>query len=112
MKILRRGNSVVPPIILLSAVLSILALGRAEETGYEGKELPDKGDSECLSLAERYEMFLNGQGDPAAWLTFCDRDPDPAPPTVVAENGIALQFYASLPAFSSDFGMSNNAICF
>jgi len=103
---LRRSFVVTVPILILAFLVCLTSMSRAEETGYEGKELPDKGDSECPSLAERYEMFLTGEGDPTAWLTFCDRDPDPAPPEVLAENGIVLQFFASLPAFSSDFGKS------
>jgi len=92
-------------LFLQTLLLIVRAADDDEETGYEGKELPEKGDSECPSLAERYEM-LNGKGDPTAWLTFCDTD-DSTPPAVVEENGIVLQFFASLPAFSSAFGKSS-----
>ena len=66
-------------------------------------ELPEKGDGECLSLAERNELFRNGE-DPSVWLYPCETEDDDTIEVEVTENGFALQLFSSLPAFGSDYG--------
>lgn len=85
---------------ILSTIFSSQAFG---QVGSDGKVLPAKGDSNCPSLAERYNEFMNNK-TPSVWYNPCNEIP--APPLEVPDNGIVLQIFLSLPAFGEELGTS------
>jgi len=76
---------------------------RAEDDGLD--DLPPKGDPECLSLAERWDSFINGDGNDF-WLTSCEGEDDDEDDgaTEVPAHGFTLELFSSLPAFGPDYG--------
>lgn len=76
--------------------------------GDDGKDAPEKGDLQCPSLADRYNDYMLN-GDATEWLTLCQGETtdNSVPDLVVPDNGIVLEFYASLPAFTDNLGTSN-----
>ena len=86
--------------------LAILVTSQAQgQDGSDGKVLPAKGDSNCPSLAERYNDFMNNK-TPSVWYNPCNEIS--APPLEVPANGIVLQVFLSLPAFGEELGTWQN----
>lgn len=93
--------------LLVSILLPLIVVTGAPDDGALAmKDTPQKGDTKCPSLADRYDEYKKG-ADTSAWLYPCQETPfSAAYPEEVPANGIVLDFFASLPAFSPDFGMS------
>ena len=101
----RRRHSIILVAIWLWVANNFLILpSRAEDDGLD--DLPPKGDPECLSLAERWDSFINGDGNDF-WLTSCEGeegdDSDDGASELPA-HGFTLEIYSSLPAFGPDYG--------
>jgi hypothetical protein len=88
------------------------------ESGLDGKDIPEKGDSKCPSLADRYTYFQNAthQNEDTAdvWLLPCEEtgtytntnNGSPEPILNVQDlpsHAIVLSIYAALPAYADDF---------
>jgi hypothetical protein len=84
-------------------VVSTAVTTSAQSNGFDGKDLPEKGDVKCQSLADRYNNFKDG-GDASVWLSPCEEGAAMDDPSEeLPPNGIILQLFASLPAFSGGF---------
>ena len=98
-----------PLVLFLVSTIIITRADAQVEDGFAGKVLPEKGDTKCPSLADRFDNYKNG-ADSSVWLYPCQDTPDSdAPPEKVPAHGIALEVFAALPAFAPDLGTSSPA---
>lgn len=93
-------------LVLVSAVTLFgndhIVLAQQNETGLSGKDIPEKGDTKCPSLADRYNSFKNNAVD--TWLLPCEEDTVQNIDTEsLPDHAIVLTVYTALPAFSTDF---------
>ena len=103
------------------------------EDGLDGKDLPQKGDTKCPSLADRFNYFTNRNETNGAaediWLLPCKEENDDdgsgggvfgggnddnstsSLPTELPPHAITLSMYAALPAYASDFRTFMYIVC-
>jgi hypothetical protein len=73
----------------------------AQQSRSNNNNNPEKGNTDCASLADRYDQAKKGNTN--ALLEYCNEPESDEPPQPLPEHGIAITFYSSLPAFGSDF---------
>ena len=115
---------------LFSSNNNYLSYGQAVTTvegedGSVGKDLPEKGDTKCPSLADRFNYFTNSSSDSShtaadLWLLPCketdttndgsgngnneyDDVPTGLESVELPDHAIVVYVYAALPAYASDF---------
>lgn len=93
-------------IILLVLLLRVPDIVSAESQSeqQDSKQLPVKSDGECLSLSNRYGMFVNGETS-SSWVEPCEGEGSGTEDSLnLATNSLVLTIYTSLPAYGANFG--------